>query len=160
RSGPKVMQFGFACRILLSLYSCVQPVKVFDSIPEGPWRGTLLLDRTPVVIYGDDRDITERFDLDSELPFTFAIGRTESDRLDAEFYNSQEKIRNFNITPGKSTISSKDTVRIDFLTFDTYLIAVYEDGVMEGNWVVNYKDNYMIPFKAVYGQNHRFAHRT
>src|SRR5690606_8758331 len=95
-----------------------------------------------------------------ELPFTFAIGRTESDSLYAEFYNSEEKIRNFNITTGKSTISSKDTVRIDFQTFDTYLIAVYEDGVMEGNWVVNYKDNYMIPFKAVYGQNHRFAHRT
>ncbi|MBK8548564.1 MAG: hypothetical protein IPL63_14750 [Saprospiraceae bacterium] len=37
--------------------SCVQPKKEFESVPLGPWRGVLLLDRSPVVKYGDDRDI-------------------------------------------------------------------------------------------------------
>ena len=26
--------------------------------------------------------------------------------------------------------------------------AIYEDGVMEGDWIVNFKDHYAIPFKA------------
>lgn len=135
---------------------CVQPKTTFESIPEGPWRGVLLLDRTPVVTYGDDRDIKKSFDFDSELPFTFILGRNENDSLYVEFENDKEKIRNYHITTGKASPASKDTVRIDFPTYDTHIIAVYEDGVMEGNWVVRYKENYMIPFKAVYGQNHRF----
>lgn len=142
--------------LAISGIACVQPKTVFESLPEGPWRGVLLLDRTPVVTYGDDRDIKKSFDFDSELPFTFTLGRDEKDSLYVEFENAREKIRNYHITTGKANPTSKDTVRIDFPTYDTHLIAVYEDGVMEGNWVVRYKENYMIPFKAVYGQNHRF----
>ncbi|MBK8548515.1 MAG: hypothetical protein IPL63_14440 [Saprospiraceae bacterium] len=57
---------------------------------------------------------------------------------------------------GEKTISSKDTIHIDFIKYDTYINAIYEDGIMEGKWIVNYKENYSVPFKAVFGQNHRF----
>lgn len=140
--------------------SCVQPKTVFESIPEGPWRGVLLLNRQPVVKYGDDRDIKKNFDFDSELPFTFTIGRTPGDSLYMEINNGEENIRIYDVRTGRATISSRDTFRADFIEYDTYLTAVYEDGIMEGHWVVPYKDNYRIPFKAVYGQNHRFAHET
>lgn len=146
-----------ACLIIL-INACVQPKTEFESIPEGPWRGVLLLNRQPVVKYGDDRDIKKNFDFDSELPFTFIIGRTPGDSLYMEIQNGEEKIRIYDVKCGKATISARDTFRADFIEYDTYLSAVYEDGIMEGHWVVPYKDNYKIPFKAVYGQNHRFVH--
>lgn len=144
--------------LMILFNSCVQPKTEFASIPEGPWRGVLLLNRQPVVKYGDDRDIKKNFDFDSELPFTFIIGRTPGDSLYMEIQNGTEKIRIYDVNCGKATISSRDTFRADFIEYDTYLSAVYEDGIMEGHWVVPYKDNYKIPFKAVYGQNHRFVH--
>ncbi|MBK8820723.1 MAG: redoxin domain-containing protein [Saprospiraceae bacterium] len=140
--------------------SCVQPKKEFESVPLGPWRGVLLLDRSPVVKYGDDRDIKKNFDFDSELAFTFDIGKDSLDKLFVEFYNGSEKIRIYDVTMGKKTISSKDTLHIDFIEYDTYINAIYEDGIMEGKWIVNYKENYSVPFKAVFGQNHRFDHKT
>jgi thiol-disulfide isomerase/thioredoxin len=33
---------------------------------------------------------------------------------------------------------------------------LYEDGILEGDWIVHYRDNYRIPFKAVHGQSNRF----
>lgn len=146
--------------ICMVLSSCVRPKSEFASIPSGPWRGVLLLDREPVITYGDDRDIKKKFDFDSELPFQFEIGVTDTDSMFVDFYNGEEKIRITDVTCGKATMSSKDTIRINFLAYDTYIQAIYEDGVMEGNWVVNYKENYMIPFKAVFGQNHRFVHKN
>jgi thiol-disulfide isomerase/thioredoxin len=141
-------------------FSCVQPKKEFESIPSGPWRGVLLLDRSPVVKYGDDRDIKKNFDFDSELAFTFELGKDSLNRLFAEFHNGSEKIRIYDVTMGKKNISSKDTLQIDFIKYDTYINAIYEDGIMEGKWVVNYKENYSVPFKAVFGQNHRFDYKT
>ncbi|MFZ1703185.1 MAG: TlpA disulfide reductase family protein [Saprospiraceae bacterium] len=144
----------------LFLLSCVQPKSVFESIPSGPWRGVLLLDRMPVVKYGDDRDIKKNFDFDTELPFTFEVGMEGKDSMFVEFHNGIEKIKIYDVTYGRATPSSRDTIRINFVAYDTYITAVYEDGILEGNWVVSYKENYAIPFKAVYGQNHRFAHEN
>ncbi|MBK8548565.1 MAG: hypothetical protein IPL63_14755 [Saprospiraceae bacterium] len=61
-----------------------------------------------------------------------------------EFYNGSEKIRIYDVTMGKKTISSKDTIHIDFIEYDTYIDAIYEDGIMEGKWIVNYKENYSV----------------
>ena len=55
------------------LQGCVEPVSKFNALPPGIWRGTLLLDRKPVIKYGDDRDIVKKFDTDSELPFNFEV---------------------------------------------------------------------------------------
>jgi thiol-disulfide isomerase/thioredoxin len=154
-----ITKIGLLFVCLTWMLSCIQPKQSFESIPEGPWRGVLLLDRMPVVKYGDDRDIKKNFDFDSELPFTFTIGRTGKDSLYAEFENGEEKIRIYDVFCGKATPSARDTFHVRFEAFDTYLSAVYEDGVLEGNWVVNYREKYMIPFKAVFGQNHRFVHK-
>jgi thiol-disulfide isomerase/thioredoxin len=139
----------------LTVSGCVEPVKTFDKLPPGKWRGVLLLNREPVIAYGDDRDVRKNFDVDSELPFNFEI-YYEGDNMYAAFMNDDEKIEVRDIVFGRDLATAKDTVIIHFSVFDTSIEAIYEDGVMEGDWIVHYRDNYRIPFKAVHGNNRRF----
>lgn len=144
--------------VCLTLLSCVRPKNSFDQLPAGIWRAVLLLDRDPIIKYGDDRDVVKKFDFDSELPFNFEVVYDESNKFHIVFHNAEERIKVTDIQFGRKTISSKDTLRIDFLAYDTYITAIYEDGILEGEWVVNYKEGSSIPFKAVFGQGHRFVH--
>ncbi|MBK9043504.1 MAG: hypothetical protein IPN97_10015 [Saprospiraceae bacterium] len=60
-----------------------------------------------MIKYGDDRDIKKNFDFDSELAFTFDIGKDSLDKLFVEFYNGSEKIRIYDVTMGKKTFLPK-----------------------------------------------------
>jgi len=141
--------------VLITYSSCVEPLSTFDKLPPGVWRGVLLLDRKPVIAYGDDRDVEKNFDVDSELPFNFEI-IYEGEEMYALIYNAEEKLRTENIVFGRDMATGKDTVIINFSVYDTSIEAIYEDGVMEGDWIVHYKDNYRIPFKAIHGNDKRF----
>jgi len=138
------------------LQGCVEPVSKFNALPPGIWRGTLLLDRKPVIKYGDDRDIVKKFDTDSELPFNFEVKYENDTSFYIVIHNAGERIEVRDISFGKDRDTAKDTVVIEFPVYDTQIKAIYEDGVMEGDWIVNYRENYRIPFKAVHGQNLRF----
>lgn len=138
------------------MQGCVEPVGEFKAIPPGIWRGTLLLDRKPVIKYGDDRDIVKKFDIDSELPFNFEVKYDSDTSFYIVIHNAGERIEVRDIKFGKDRATAKDTVVIDFPVYDTQIKAIYEDGVMEGDWIVNYRENYRIPFKAVHGRNVRF----
>lgn len=142
--------------LVLSLFSCVEPNQTFKKIPPGIWRGVLLLDRTPTMKYGDDRDIVKKFDYDSELPFNFEVVYDDDSTFHLIIHNAEERIEVKDITFGRDKSTAKDTVIIDFPVYDTQIRAIYEDGIMEGDWIVNYKDNYRIPFKAVHGFADRF----
>ncbi|MBK9257753.1 MAG: TlpA family protein disulfide reductase [Saprospiraceae bacterium] len=140
----------------MGLASCVQPKQTFEKLPPGIWRATLLLDRQPVQKYGDDRDIAKKFDFDSELPFNFEVIYEDDDNFYISIHNAEERIKVSDIVFGLDRSTAKDTVIIDFPVYDTQIRAIYEDGVLEGEWIVFYKENYKIPFKAVHGQPHRF----
>lgn len=145
----------------IQFVSCVRPVAGFEKLPPGKWRAILMLDRQPVQKYGDDRDIVKKFDFDSELPFNFEVVYPDGDSMfQLVLYNADEKIIADDIEFGRDLATAKDTVIIKFTVFDSYIKAIYEDGVMEGEWVVNYRDNYRIPFKAVHGQDYRFNNNT
>ncbi|MBK9150977.1 MAG: TlpA family protein disulfide reductase [Saprospiraceae bacterium] len=151
----------FCFSILLQWSSCVRPVSSFEKLPPGKWRAVLLLDRAPVQKYGDDRDVVKKFDFDSELPFNFEVVYPEGDSMfQIVIYNAEEKIVVDDIEFGRDFATAKDTVLIHFPVFDSYIKAIYEDGVMEGEWVVNYRENYRIPFKAVHGQDFRFSNNS
>jgi len=143
--------------ILSTIQSCVSPNQTFEKIPPGIWRATLLLDRTPVQTYGDDRDIEKNFDVDSELPFNFEVVYDTDEYFHLIIHNDTERIKVQDISFGRDRATGKDTIIIDFPVYDTQIRAIYEDGVMEGDWLVNYKDNYKIPFKAVHGNADRFT---
>jgi thiol-disulfide isomerase/thioredoxin len=148
----KYLFFGF----ITILAGCVEPNTTFEKIPPGIWRGVLLLDRQPVQKYGDDRDIVKKFETDSELPFNFEVVYDNDTLFHIVIHNADERIKVTDIQFGRDKATAKDTVVIDFPVYDTQIRAIYEDGVMEGDWIVNYKENYSIPFKAVHGISERF----
>jgi thiol-disulfide isomerase/thioredoxin len=148
----KYLFFGF----MAVLAGCVEPNTTFEKIPPGIWRGVLLLDREPVQKYGDDRDIVKKFETDSELPFNFEVVYDNDTLFHIVIHNADERIKVTDIKFGRDKATAKDTVVIDFPVYDTQIRAIYEDGVMEGDWIVNYKENYSIPFKAVHGISERF----
>lgn len=141
--------------LLLVISGCVEPITPFNKLPPGIWRATLLLDREPVMKYGDDRDIVKKFNIDSELPFNFEVVYDDAENFHIVIHNAEERIEVRDITFERDNQTAKDTVVINFSVYDTQIRAIYEDGVMEGNWIVNYRDNYLIPFKAVHGKNFR-----
>jgi thiol-disulfide isomerase/thioredoxin len=154
----RLMLAAFGLLIISMQFSCVRPSGTFDELPPGIWRAVLMLDRQPVQKYGDDRDIVKKFDFDSELPFNFEV---VYEHPDSNFHiiilNAGERIRVDDIRFGRDKATAKDTIVIRFPVYDSYISAIYEDGVMEGDWIVNYRENYKIPFKAVFGQAHRFT---
>ena len=142
--------------LLIFLTSCLEPIQTFEKLPPGIWRGVFLLDRTPVVTYGDDRDIVKKFDIDSEVPFNFEIVYDDDTTFHIVIHNDTERIKVTDIKFSRDKATAKDTILINFPIYDTRISAIYEDGVMEGDWIVNYLDNYRIPFKAVHGKDDRF----
>ncbi|HRO73635.1 MAG TPA: hypothetical protein PK611_08200, partial [Saprospiraceae bacterium] len=78
---------------IMALSGCVSPIKTFEKIPPGIWRGVFLLDRTPVVKYGDDRDIVKKFDIDSEVPFTFDVIYDNDTTFHIVIHNDTERIK-------------------------------------------------------------------
>ena len=143
--------------IVVTSLSCVAPNSTFQKIPPGIWRGVLLLDRTPVQKYGDDRDIVKKFEVDSELPFNFEVVYDNDSTFHIVIHNADERIKIQDITFGTDKATAKDTIIIEFPVYDTKIQAIYEDGVMEGDWIVNYKENYRIPFKAIHGVADRYS---
>jgi thiol-disulfide isomerase/thioredoxin len=142
--------------MMAGLASCVSPVKPFEKLPPGIWRGVLMLDRKPVTKYGDDRDVVKNFDKDSELPFNFEVVYDDSVHFHIVIHNAEERIKVDKIYYGTDRSTAKDTIIIDFPVYDTKIKAIYEDGIMEGEWIVNYREDYRIPFKAVHGVSKRF----
>lgn len=149
--------FWFFCLSFIFLQSCVAPNSTFEKLPPGIWRGVLLLDRQPVQKYGDDRDVAKKFDLDSELPFNFEVVYDDAENFHIILHNGTERIVVNDIKYGRDKATAKDTIVINFPVYDTYITAIHEDGVIEGDWVVNYRENYKIPFKAVHGVGARFT---
>ena len=94
-----------------------------------------------------------------ELPFTFEVSYTDDTTFQIDILNGEERIRvpAKDISFGHTRADVKDTIRIDFPIFDTYIIGRYENGLIEGHWVVNYREEYRIPFVARFGKNHRFT---
>ena len=92
-----------------------------------------------------------------ELPFGMEVTYTDDTNFYIEIINGEERIRVDSIEFGWNQRISKDTLLIHFPVYDSYITALTEGGVIEGDWVINYKENYRIPFVAKYGENFRFS---
>jgi thiol-disulfide isomerase/thioredoxin len=105
----------------------------------------------------DEVEYKKEFDYKGELPFQFEVVYDSEQEFHINIINGEEKIKVKDIKYGIDRSTAKDTIIIDFPVYDTYIQGIYEDGVIEGNWHVNYKDNYAIPFIAFHGEAHRFS---
>ncbi len=161
----RLLFIGLACACL-HLSTCLEFDNQYSKIPPGPWRAVLQLDPSSITPNPKGAPLPEKLDLtfeevtNGELPFTFEVTYTDEDSFYVELINGEERIIADKITFGHTREDVKDTIRIDFPVYDTYIVGRFEEDLIEGQWVVNYRDNYSIPFVARFGQDHRFTKLT
>lgn len=139
----------------ITLCSCVEPQNSFSKIPPGVWRGILYLSENPQFA-GSKKEIIKKTDFTGEMPFNFEVIYTDKDHFYIELINDTERIKIEDVEFNTAKSINKDSVTIHFKEFDTRIEALYENSTMEGKWIVNYKDNYSISFKATHGKDYRF----
>lgn len=142
--------------IICSFSGCVEAESEFSKLAPGIWRGTLTLEDKP--IFRDEDDESPIIKDQVLLPFNFEVIYPTKDSFYIVLHNGEERIKVTDIKYGTDRAMAKDTVLINFPVFDTYLKAIFVENVMEGEWVVNYRDKYSIPFIAYHGQGHRYQY--
>ena len=139
---------------LTLLTGCVEADHEFSKLAPGIWRATLTLEDKVIISAGDDNMPILQDNI--ELPFTFEVKYATRDSFYIELINGEERIIVDDIFYGRDMAVAKDTLLIKFPVFDTYIKAIYVENVLQGEWVVNYREKYRIPFVAYHGQAHRF----
>lgn len=85
-----------------------------------------------------------------EIPFTFLVDENEG-KYSIKLINAEEKI------PLDEVIIDNDSIHIPLFIFDATIHAKIEGEHMNGYWVKNYAEDYVIPFEASFGNDHRFT---
>jgi thiol-disulfide isomerase/thioredoxin len=142
----------FCLTTLLS--ACVEPNLTYSKLPPGIWRGVLYLNEA--IIPSDKEEITKKNDFSGELPFNFEVKYDNDTTFYIELINDTERIKTNDIEFYLADNGKKDSLVITFKEFDTRIEARHEEGVIEGYWIVNYRENYKIKFKAKYGLDYLF----
>ncbi|MEL6142004.1 MAG: TlpA disulfide reductase family protein [Bacteroidota bacterium] len=151
--------------LLLFLSACTFVQDRYPELPPGPYRAVLKLENNPITPNPKGQPLPEKMNLefeevtDGELPFNFTVTYENDSTYHLDIQNGDELIRvpAENIHYGRDLTQARDTIRIDFPIYDSYISAYHEESIIEGVWVVNYRDQYRIPFVAKFGQNHRFT---
>lgn len=152
-----------ATTIFLSTCTFVQDR--YTAVPPGPYRAELALEYNPIIPNPKGAPIPEKKNLEfdevteGQLPFTMEVIYETDTTFRIEIHNGEEVtvVPAKNIITGRDQQAGRDTIRIDFPVFDTHISAYHEENVIEGVWVIHYRDNYRIPFKAAFGKDHRFT---
>jgi len=144
--------------LCIGISSCVEIPNQFSKLPPGSWKGVLKLDHEAVSLTKkvEEVEYKKEFDYSGELPFLFEVVYTSKEEFYVEIINGKERIKVTDIHFGTDLKTAKDTIILNFPVYDSYIKGLYEDGVIEGNWYVNYKEDYAIPFIARHGKNKRF----
>jgi len=138
--------------------SCITTTAKYDIIAPGKWRGVLFLE-------GYNRGLgtkklpakEQENSTGAELPFNFEVVYDATDKIHLEFINGEERIKVENIKIGRDKATAHDTIEIYFPEYGNYLHAVFNVGIMDGEWIIPSKNNYRIPFQAKHGQDYRFT---
>lgn len=168
KSTDKKIRIGVNQFLLMFVFifiasSCIKVDNHFEKIPPGPWRAVLLLEPRAITDNPKGEYLEEKLNLtfeevaNGELPFTFEVTYTDDTTFYIDLINGEERIRADQISFGHTKSRVKDSIRIDFPIYDSYITGLYENGVIEGQWVVNYREEYSIPFIAHFGYDHRFT---
>ncbi len=148
--------------LLFQFTSCVMP-NPHKYVAPGHWRATLYLaeQQGQKEFVPRDRKADYQIDevTDGELPFVFEVKYEGEDKFFIDIINGEERIRvqPEDIVVGRNRATGQDTLLIRFPHYESYIKAIYEERIMEGEWVVETRNNYRIPFMARHGQDYRFS---
>jgi thiol-disulfide isomerase/thioredoxin len=147
------------------LTTCMVMDNKYSAVAPGTWRAVLKLDpkEKPLKTHSAklDSDPNGKFEeiTQGELPFTFDVVYDDATmtKFHIEIINATERIRVDDIQIGRDRRTGRDTIRINFPAYESYIIGAYQGSVMDGKWVVPTKKDYSIPFTAKHAQNYRFT---
>jgi thiol-disulfide isomerase/thioredoxin len=149
----------------LCLGSCVTVPNDYPALPPGTWRAVLKLEPDMNTPNPKGKPLPEKLNLkyeavaEDELPFLFEVVYDGDSSFHIEIINGDERIvvPAQDISFGRSRHRARDTVRINFPIYDSYITGYFAGHVIEGAWVVASKENYAIPFVATHGKDYRFT---
>lgn len=147
--------------IIVGLSGCLVPQNPYSGLAPGFWRAELKLE--PYVNKSlDEIDLEDtRANIkeveNGELPFTFEVKYESEDKFYIEIKNGEERIRVDDIIIGRDRKTAKDTIRIEFPNKGGYIHGIFQENIIEGEWVDLSDDTKRVPFAARQGQNHRFT---
>jgi thiol-disulfide isomerase/thioredoxin len=164
------------CFMVYSLTACVVMENKYSVLAPGIWRVGLQLVPQEVVrqqgneIHSARQLLTQKNkqlipdnvkyeeSTEGELPFLMEVKYIDEKHFFVELINGEERIKveSEDIKYGHNRQTGKDSIRIDFPVFGSYITGLYQERVIEGEWVVPAK-NLRIPLLAHYGQSHRFT---
>lgn len=148
---------------VMLLSGCIVIEQPHTRLAPGLWRGVLKLDPAQASRLGGSGDQQRRGKVSfeevtaGELPFLFEVVYDHPDTFHLVIINGEERIEARDIRYGLDRATAKDTLRVEFPLMDSYIEAVTEAGVIQGHWVVNYREDYRIPFEARHGKADRFT---
>ncbi len=85
------------------------------------------------------------------LPFNFRIAKDSNGGFDVYLKNAKEELQLDEV------VFKNDSVDFVLHVFDAQLRVAVKGDSLNGFFILNYRDNYRVPFKAAFGQDFRFA---
>lgn len=117
--------------LLLSLAACKPETEKANPLKTGIWRAVI--------------DIQQQ-----ELPFSLEVTRDQQGGYNVSILNGEERLLLDEVTV------SDDSVDIALYIFDANIRARIAGDSLQGVFVKNFAKDYELPFRAAYGQEHRF----
>ena len=144
---------------------CITMEGSYTMLPPGIWRAELKIN--PQFISANPKGKPQEDKLNMKfadvepgiIPFNFEVVYDNDTSFHIDIINGEERLRvpAEDISFGRSLNRARDTVRIDFPVFDSYIIGAFAGDVIDGQWVVRNRKNYAIPFVAKQGKPYRFT---
>ncbi|MFQ5448897.1 MAG: TlpA family protein disulfide reductase, partial [Saprospiraceae bacterium] len=144
---------------------CLVMSSPFSKLPPGQWRAVLKLQPNFITPNPDAKPLPEKVGMkfddvqSGELPFNFEVIYDNDTTFHIVIQNGSERIEvpSSNIAFGRNKERARDTIRIDFPVYESYIRGDFAGNVIEGSWVVATRENYAIPFVAHHGKAFRFT---
>ncbi|MBT8220586.1 MAG: TlpA family protein disulfide reductase [Bacteroidia bacterium] len=142
--------------LLTAAIACIEVGDKFSGLAPGIWRAYLQLESIP---FTEDPAQLSKGELvtENQLPFQFEVIYENDSDFYIEIINGEERIRVDDIYIGRNPATARDTIEIRFPLYESYIKGEFEAGMINGNWIVENRDNYLIPFVARFGQDYRFT---
>ena len=176
RACPAFTGGGFFAVLAFSFSACFVMEGKFSALAPGTWRGTIqMVTREVVSQQGNEihtarqlftqkekKTLPDAVKLEEasegELPFLFEVKYLTDTTFEIDIINGDERIKvdAADIKHGRNRQTGKDTLRIDFPVFGSYIKALYQERVIDGEWIIPAK-GLTYKFNAHYAQNHRFT---
>ncbi len=147
------------------LSSCVTIDNQYTALPPGRWRAVLKIDPELVTPNPRGEPLPDKVNMtyddvkENEVPFNFDVVYDDDTTFHIEIINGKDRlvVPASDIAYGRSKNRARDTIRIEFPIYETYISASFAGNIIDGVWVVKTKENYSIPFTAHHGKDFRFT---